>query len=187
MKRIMLIFLSLVAISVLLVSCGTGQAYARYGCGNGVKEAKEECDDGNGVDTDSCSNTCVVQQPDLVIDDLTISKEVHERQLYVNVDVTVKNIGLASTGVWFATLFSIDGVPFSTAFNTGQQYSDPLAPNAQDSFSRLYKCTADHLLDVTTDRGNNNMNGIDENGINQNNRIAESNEENNGKTITVTC
>ena len=59
--------LSLMVISLLLVSCGTGQAYARYGCGNGVTDEKEECDDGNGVDTDSCSNTCVVQQPDLEV------------------------------------------------------------------------------------------------------------------------
>ena len=68
MKRIMfLMVLSLMVISLLLVSCGTGQAYARYGCGNGVTDEKEECDDGNGVDTDSCSNTCVVQQPDLEV------------------------------------------------------------------------------------------------------------------------
>src|SRR5262249_43315609 len=28
-------------------------------CGNGVVEAREECDDGNSEDCDSCSNTCI--------------------------------------------------------------------------------------------------------------------------------
>ena len=30
----------------------------KQGCGNGVVEAGEECDDGNDVDDDNCSNTC---------------------------------------------------------------------------------------------------------------------------------
>ena len=33
-------------------------------CGNSVIEGTEQCDDGNTVDTDACSNSCVIQQPD---------------------------------------------------------------------------------------------------------------------------
>lgn len=32
-------------------------------CGNGRVEGKEECDDGNRVDTDTCSNTCKTRRP----------------------------------------------------------------------------------------------------------------------------
>ena len=46
-------------------------------CGDGIKQANEECDDGNQVDTDACSNTChlpkcgdgVVNQPSEECDD----------------------------------------------------------------------------------------------------------------------
>src|SRR5262249_55727777 len=27
-------------------------------CGNGIREGMEDCDDGNGVDTDACTNNC---------------------------------------------------------------------------------------------------------------------------------
>lgn len=42
------------------VSCTfTNSAYA---CGNGVMEGAEECDDGNAVDTDSCTSLCTIAE-----------------------------------------------------------------------------------------------------------------------------
>ncbi|MGE3636313.1 MAG: DUF4215 domain-containing protein, partial [Sandaracinaceae bacterium] len=35
-----------------------GDAGIPPGCGDGIVEEGEECDDGNAVDTDSCRNTC---------------------------------------------------------------------------------------------------------------------------------
>lgn len=45
-------------------SAGPGMAMLRYcsACGNGVLDAGEECDDGNGNNGDSCSSTCEVPQ-----------------------------------------------------------------------------------------------------------------------------
>ena len=36
-------------------------------CGDGIVAGTEQCDDGNTVNDDACSNTCVTQQPDLII------------------------------------------------------------------------------------------------------------------------
>ncbi|WAS99325.1 DUF4215 domain-containing protein [Nannocystis punicea] len=47
--------------------CGTGESMTTCPqdcteptCGNGVKEGNEPCDDGNKVDTDACTNACVL-------------------------------------------------------------------------------------------------------------------------------
>lgn len=37
------------------------------GCGNGVAEAGEQCDDGNDDEFDACSNTCLVREPLAVV------------------------------------------------------------------------------------------------------------------------
>ena len=42
------------------VSCNV---YSWTGCGNGYLEWSEACDDGNGIDTDACSNTCDLNVP----------------------------------------------------------------------------------------------------------------------------
>jgi cysteine-rich repeat protein len=40
-------------------------------CGDGIENNAEECDDGNDIDDDSCSNTCITNQPDIDIEKTT--------------------------------------------------------------------------------------------------------------------
>jgi len=44
----------------VLTTLGGVPDVAMIQCGNGVQEGNEECDDGNGDNTDACLNTCVV-------------------------------------------------------------------------------------------------------------------------------
>ena len=41
--------------------CSDGKCNAAPVCGNGVKEGTEQCDDGNTVNADACSNSCITQ------------------------------------------------------------------------------------------------------------------------------
>src|SRR5262249_51266507 len=48
-------------------------AYTTAACGNGKLDAGEECDDGNTIDGDSCSNTCSYTCPPMPLDNCAMS------------------------------------------------------------------------------------------------------------------
>jgi cysteine-rich repeat protein len=58
-------------------------------CGDGVVDAGEDCDDGNTIDNDACSNVCVIQQnqmadSELVPNSMPQKKTIYDADAFVN-------------------------------------------------------------------------------------------------------
>ena len=53
---------AILAFSFVCTGCSDDDS-AGSECGNGIVEGEEQCDDGNDVDTDWCSNLCQIRRP----------------------------------------------------------------------------------------------------------------------------
>lgn len=116
---------------------------------------------------------CTDKKPDLVVNSAEFLTFVNASGKYANITAKVQNIGPVSTGGDFHTLFK--EAPFVIQFKP----SGTLAAGAEVTLSDVHaSCPTSFTLNIMAD---------DSTVAAYQNKIAESDETNNGKQLTVTC
>ncbi len=145
---------------------------------NGLRLTKSvDCSDYNqklGGTWKCMDGACKKQEPaDLVVDSAGFKEFVNASGKYANITAKVKNIGLGSTGGDFHTVFKGPGL---------DQYrsSLTLASGAEVTLSEVHVGPCPQNLEVVVTADNSTVAAYQD-------KIAESDETNNGKQMSVTC
>lgn len=169
-------------------------------CGNGVKNATEQCDDGNTADNDLCGNDCKlpvcgdksVEGAEQCDDGNTVDGDGCSATCKVvnNQDLTVEKITYESDQqgpniIKVTALVKNIGTGSTSNFGTGTKFvplqpqgvnltvaTSPLGAGDQTLVTTSYKCNQNHQVQVWADANGNE---------------AESNETNNNNSVYVTC
>ena len=72
-------------------------------CGDGIKQECEECDDGNSIDTDGCSNLCKINTPEPP--EPTCDHDIAVRYNYT--DTFNTGIGISEDNIWMNNLVTL--------------------------------------------------------------------------------
>jgi len=173
-------------------------------CGNSKPNPGELCDDGNKVNGDGCSSICKIEKnfkcteayakdpsigyyvpsictpikPDLVVSSAEFNEFVNASGKYTKITAVVKNIGLISTGGNFHTMFQNSTAVPSPLYVNIFKLSSALAAGAEVEISFHVLCPVSLPVTVTADKSTVAA---------YKNKIAESDETNNGKQLVVTC
>ena len=95
---------------------------------DGIVQAGEQCDDGNGVDDDRCSNSCIAAPMDQGVIDID-SGQYHTCVLYANGDVkcwganNTSQAGVSSLTDFVLTPTLITGLPPVIEISVGSNHT----------------------------------------------------------------
>src|SRR3989344_7632038 len=156
------------------------KAQVRAHCGDNLLRANEQCDDGNKIVGDGCSDLCLIEKPDLSIISAAYSllnTDPGSSGAYVNVSAVVKNVGTEDSGE-FHTLFNYSTFNYLGLSDLPYTANFGLPKNAEESVSTTYLCGKSHSIKLRADYSVIPV---------YKNKIDELNEANNEYILFVNC
>ena len=155
------------------------EVYYSHLCGDALVQGSEQCDDGNAVDTDGCTNKCQFPAADLVVDSAAFSVVPNATTGKNNLryTATIKNIGFKANQNFYASTTLYDN---SSAYpkyvNSSFKKPGELQPGSSVTISESFLtgpsfniCSGKNYIGVT------------------HSTMGETNYLHNGKTLMVTC